>query len=77
MPSPISRKGQVTIPQELRKAMGLSAGCALNFKLEGGRLVATKEQKANPFSRWSGKGKLPKGLNTATYLKLTRDGDGR
>jgi AbrB family looped-hinge helix DNA binding protein len=76
MPSTISEKGQVTIPKELRDQLGLAAGTRVIFSAENGRLVAVKEAKANPFSRWAGKGKLPAGMNTDDYLRLTRDGHG-
>ena len=48
--SKLSRKGQVTIPGEIRRAMGLGAGDLLAYELrEGGILLKRVESFDNEF----------------------------
>jgi AbrB family looped-hinge helix DNA binding protein len=52
----LTSKGQVTLPVELRRQLGLKAGDRLRFEPgeNGCRLVA--ERDANPFEQWRGIG---------------------
>lgn len=70
----VSEKGQVTIPKEARDSMDLHAGVVLRFEVEGGRLVATKEESGDPFTKWRGRGRMPRGLTPDEYLRLSREG---
>jgi antitoxin PrlF len=70
----LSEKGQVTIPKEARDLMDLRPGVVLRFEVEGGRLVATKEETGDPFAKWRGRGRLPRGLTADEYLRLAREG---
>jgi len=54
MTSPVSTKGQVTIPKALRDRLGIDAGTVLEFEAEGGRLVGRKVQPVDPFAEWAG-----------------------
>ncbi|MGB8262108.1 MAG: AbrB/MazE/SpoVT family DNA-binding domain-containing protein [Terracidiphilus sp.] len=60
-PAPILRatvtsKGQVTLPVQLRRSLGLKAGDKLRFepREDGFRLVADKDE--SPFEKWRGIG---------------------
>jgi AbrB family looped-hinge helix DNA binding protein len=50
----VTIKGQVTIPKEIREAMGIKPGMKVNFKLENGKCVLTKQVEKDPFGKWSG-----------------------
>ncbi|MCS7145895.1 MAG: AbrB/MazE/SpoVT family DNA-binding domain-containing protein [Nitrososphaerota archaeon] len=40
--SPVSRKGQVTIPKEIREFLGLRPGDRVLFIIEGGKVLIVK-----------------------------------
>ena len=42
----ISRKGQVTVPKEIRKALGLEPGSRVRFELKDGYAVLLPEPKS-------------------------------
>jgi antitoxin PrlF len=53
--SSISSKGQVTVPQEIRNRLGLSAGDRVEFVIEGERTVIRPSRGAsNPFDKYKG-----------------------
>jgi len=53
--STISSKGQVTVPQEVRKRLGLEAGDRVEFVMEEGRTVIRLiRSEANPFEKYIG-----------------------
>jgi len=48
MKSVVSEKGQVTIPKRLRDRLGLRPGQVLEFREQGGTLVASKAMSDDP-----------------------------
>ena len=53
--STISSKGQITVPQEIRKRLGLQAGDRVEFVVEGDRTVIRPiRAEVNPFERFIG-----------------------
>ncbi len=68
----VTQKGQVTIPLEVRKALGIRAGSDVRFKLEddGARLIVDGSQAASEISRMRGAGDVE--LSTDEILALTR-----
>ena len=53
--STISSKGQLTIPQEIRKRLGLEAGDRVEFVVEEDRTVIRPARSAdNPFEKYIG-----------------------
>lgn len=50
----VTKKGQVTIPKDIRERAGIKPGDNLKFKLVDGELKVEKEVKDNPFSEWKG-----------------------
>lgn len=53
--SSISSKGQVTVPQEIRNRLGLSAGDRVEFVIEGERTVIRPSRGASsPFNKYKG-----------------------
>jgi AbrB family looped-hinge helix DNA binding protein len=53
--STISSKGQVTVPQEIRKRLGLEPGDRVEFVVEEGRTVIRPvREEGNPFTKFIG-----------------------
>src|SRR5258708_32485725 len=53
--STISSKGQITVPREIRKRLGLEPGDRVEFVQEEGRTVIRPARaEANPFERYIG-----------------------
>jgi AbrB family looped-hinge helix DNA binding protein len=48
MKGTVSERGQVTIPKRLRERLGIAPGQVLDFDIEEGRLVATKNVRRDP-----------------------------
>ncbi len=72
MKAKVSEKGQVTIPKAVRDRLGIRPGTVLEFAAEAGRLVARKSGGEDPFTRWKGTGKVPKGMSVDAYLSEVR-----
>lgn len=70
----VTEKGQVTIPKRVRDKLGIRSGTRIGFEAVQGKLVGTKREAADPFTKWRGRGKLPAGLNVDSYLARARDG---
>lgn len=77
MDATVQDDGKISIPKELRDALGLSPGTIVDLQQQAGALVARKKDEADVFEKWRGRGRLPTGGSTDEYLRLTRDGDGR
>ena len=53
--SPISTKGQVTVPQEIRNRLGVVAGDRIEFVIEGDQtVIRPSREEANPFAKYRG-----------------------
>jgi len=50
----VTRRGQVTIPKELRERTGIDDGTEVEFFEENGRIILVKAPTANPFLGWVG-----------------------
>lgn len=68
----VTQKGQVTIPLEVRRALGIATGTEVDFRLDGdgARLVVGREQARSEISRMRGAGDAE--LGTDEILALTR-----
>ena len=57
----VTSKGQVTLPKELRDALGLRPGSEVEFELEEGRIILRKRIPTEALERWEGclRGQLP------------------
>ena len=68
----LSSKGQITLPQEIRRRMGLKQGDQVEFVIEGGRTILRPAQpEENPFTKW--KGAAPYFKNRAEIQAWIRD----
>jgi len=61
----ISSKGQVTVPQEVRRRLGLKEGDRLEFVVEGDHtIIRPARVGGNPFEKYAGAlGTFPGGQN--------------
>ncbi len=50
----LTQKSQVTVPKQIRAALGLKPGDEVEFELENGRAVLLKKPKKLPFEKWKG-----------------------
>lgn len=68
----VTQKGQVTIPLEIRRALGIRAGSEVQFQLDedGARLVVGRQRVAREIARMRGAGDVD--LSTEEILALTR-----
>jgi AbrB family looped-hinge helix DNA binding protein len=68
----VTQKGQVTIPLEVRRALGIRAGSDVQFRLEadGARLVIDQARAAGEIANMRGAGSGE--LSTDEILALTR-----
>jgi AbrB family looped-hinge helix DNA binding protein len=50
----VTKRGQVTIPKQLRERLGIRPGTVLEFREEADRLIAEKAEAAGALDRWYG-----------------------
>ena len=50
----VTRRGQVTIPKNLRERTGIDDGTEVEFHEENGRIFIVKAMQDNPFLQWVG-----------------------
>ncbi len=77
MSTVVSDDGTISIPQEVREALGLAPGTVLEVQSQAGTLVAWQKVEPDVFEKWRGRGQLPVGTDADDYLRLIRDGDRR
>jgi antitoxin PrlF len=68
----VTQKGQVTIPLDVRRALGIRTGSDVEFQLDdrGARLVVDRDHAASEIERIRGAGDIE--LTTDEILALTR-----
>ena len=72
----ITTKGQVTIPQHIRRYLGVSAHSEVDFLIRGREvvLVSRGEEEKTAASRFEAmRGSRSEGLTTDAWMKATRD----
>ena len=74
MISVVTMNGRVTIPQRVREKLGINPGTRLSLAAIEGKLVGTKIDESNAFSKWHGRGKLPGRITVDAHLAKVRDG---
>ena len=55
----VTSKGQITVPVEIRRSLGVKAGDNLRFEPQDGGYRLVKETDENPFEKWRGIGTFP------------------
>jgi antitoxin PrlF len=52
----VTSKGQITVPAEIRKSLGLKTGDHLRFEQREGGIRLVRDTDENPFEKWRGIG---------------------
>ena len=69
----VTRKGQVTVPKNLRVRFGITTETEVEFREERGRLMLVKKDPAAVVAKIRGRIKrLPVGKDVDDYVRLTR-----
>ena len=55
----VTSKGQVTIPVEVRRRLGVKAGDKLRFESQNGGFRVVRDVDENVFEKWRGIGSFP------------------
>ncbi len=74
----ITSKGQVTIPQDIRKQFGLRPGSEVEFVAKKNTLeLRAHKKRRSAFESWlaSARGSAKAGVTTAKMMSLTRGED--
>ncbi len=50
----VTKKGQVTIPKDIREKLGIKPGGSVRFKVIEGKCVIEKEVKEDKIDKWIG-----------------------
>jgi antitoxin PrlF len=68
----VTQKGQVTIPQQVRRALGIAPGSDVEFELDahGARLLVDRGRAGEEIARMRGAGEGE--MSTEEILALTR-----
>lgn len=68
----ITSKGQITIPLEIRKMLGVGTGDYLEFNAKGSSIEIKPQPQANPFRQFRSTERSGKGKNLATLQMESR-----
>jgi len=74
----ITSKGQITVPSEVRRAMGVRAGDKLEFEKDGAGFRVRPVRTESPFAKYQGIGNpgLPRGRKAIVrYVRKMRGHD--
>ena len=74
----ITSKGQITVPSEVRRAMGVRAGDKLEFEKDGAGFRVRPVRTESPFAKYQGIGNpgLPRGRKAIVrYFRKMRGHD--
>jgi AbrB family looped-hinge helix DNA binding protein len=55
----VTSKGQITVPVEIRKSLGVKPGDHLLFEQQEGGIRLVRDGEANVFEKWRGIGGFP------------------
>ena len=69
----VTSKGQVTIPREVRRRLGVRAGDRLQFEEDGDGVRVTAVRKESPFGKYRGIGTPGIGKGRKAIQKWLRD----
>ena len=68
----VTRKGQVTIPQEVRNRFALLPGTEVDIVTEGNKVLIVKTSRKNAFLGWLGKGNLRSKKDADIFISQLR-----
>jgi AbrB family looped-hinge helix DNA binding protein len=68
----ITSKGQITVPNEVRRALGVGSGDRLVFEERGGEMRVMPIRSESPFARYRGIGNPEVGSGKKAIVKWLR-----
>ena len=68
----ITRKGQITIPRDIRNMFSMLPGTYVDIISEKNKVIIVKSRQENQFIKWLGKGKLKEKKNVDLTLNQLR-----
>lgn len=71
MEATVAERGQITLPKQVRDALGLTKGSRLKVELDGARIVLRKDV-GDALSRMRGRIKLAPGVTTDDIMRELR-----
>lgn len=71
MEATVAERGQITLPKEVRDALGLVKGTKLTIEIEHGKIVMRKNVR-EALERVRGRFKLPDGMTTDDVMRELR-----
>ncbi|MHB2009994.1 MAG: AbrB/MazE/SpoVT family DNA-binding domain-containing protein [Acidobacteriaceae bacterium] len=69
----ITSKGQITVPNQVRRALGVAAGDRLAFEERAGEMRVVPIRAESPFARYRGMGNPQIGSGKRAIVKSLRD----
>jgi antitoxin PrlF len=69
----ITSKGQITVPKEVRRALGVGAGDRLVFEERGGEMCVMSIRSESPFAHYRGIGNPEVGSGKKAIVKWLRE----
>jgi AbrB family looped-hinge helix DNA binding protein len=73
----ITSKGQITVPHEIRKLLGVKPGDGLLFESDGTRTEVRPVRTVSPFEKYRGIGSGPIGSGRKAVVRAIRELRGR
>lgn len=67
----VAERGQITLPKQVRDALGLTKGTKLEVQIDGSRVILRKDVD-DAISRLRGRFKLPAGMTTDDVMRELR-----
>ena len=55
----VTSKGQITVPVEIRRSMGVKPGDNIRFEQQEGGIRVVRDSDESPFEKWRGIGGFP------------------
>jgi AbrB family looped-hinge helix DNA binding protein len=55
----VTSKGQITVPVEIRRSLGVKPGDNIRFEQQEGGIRVVRDADENPFEKWRGIGGFP------------------
>jgi AbrB family looped-hinge helix DNA binding protein len=69
----ITSKGQITVPNQVRRALGVAAGDRLAFEERAGEMCVVPIRAESPFARYRGMGNPQIGSGKRAIVKWLRE----
>jgi AbrB family looped-hinge helix DNA binding protein len=69
----VTSKGQITVPVEIRRTLGIKAGDTIRFERQEGGIRVVRDADENPFEKWRGIGNLGIGSGRDAVMAYMRE----